>query len=310
MDIKEMKERKKSLGMTNAQIAESSGVPLGTVQKVFSGATEHPRYDTLMAIERALQSGEHALRAGETAPDKANEEVPAAAKNKFEGIDWKAVTQVQEIAVDYDTAVSELEPETDGINNKWINRKHLYFTDVMDLPDQGSYTIEDYYDLPETVRAELIDGFLYNMASPSVKHQEILTGVLVQLYTCNEQNGAQCKVYAAPLDVRLDMDNKTMVQPDVLVICHDNDNEKRIEGAPELAIEILSQSNRSKDCVIKLNKYMSAGVKEYWIIDPENSVVLVYVFAKEGYPKHYSFGDKIPVYISGGKCEIDFSRFR
>jgi Uma2 family endonuclease len=55
---------------------------------------------------------------------------------------------------------------------------------------------------------------------------------------------------------------------------------------------------------------MSAGVKEYWIIDPENSVVLVYVFAKEGYPKHYSFGDKIPVYISGGKCEIDFSRFR
>ena len=70
------------------------------------------------------------------------------------------------------------------------------------------------------------------------------------------------------------------------------------------------ENNRSKDCVIKLNKYMSAGVKEYWIIDPENSVVLVYVFAKEGYPKHYSFGDKIPVYISGGKCEIDFSRFR
>ena len=174
MDIKEMKERKKSLGMTNAQIAESSGVPLGTVQKVFSGATEHPRYDTLMAIERALQSGEHALRAGETAPDKANEEVPAAAKNKFEGIDWKAVTQVQEIAVDYDTAGSELEPETDGINNKWINRKHLYFTDVMDLPDQGSYTIEDYYDLPETVRAELIDGFLYNMV-------RIISGTLLDV---------------------------------------------------------------------------------------------------------------------------------
>ena len=96
----------------------------------------------------------------------------------------------------------------------------------------------------------------------------------------------------------------------LIVLCHEDDNPARIEGAPELTIEILSKSSRTKDCIIKLNKYMNAGVKEYWIIDPFKMKVLIYTFEEDDSPEVYSFDDMIPVGISGGKCVIDFSKVR
>ena len=120
----------------------------------------------------------------------------------------------------------------------------------------------------------------------------------------------ECEVYLSPCDVRLDMDNRTMVQPDLLVICRGYDlGAKCFDGAPDLVLEILSPSTRSKDMLLKLYKYQNAGVKEYWIIDPEHDTVLVYDFREDNYyPEKYDFDSVIPIHISDGTCSIDFSR--
>ena len=157
------------------------------------------------------------------------------------------------------------------------------------LPKERKYTIDDYYALPEDRRVELIDGVIYDMAAPSGMHQ----------------------VFLSPFDVRLDRDNYTMVQPDLLVICGEYDVEGsiRYEGAPDLVIEVLSPSSRSKDQLLKLYKYSNAGVREYWIVDPKYKIVTVHRFEEEEYtPQKYDFEDKIPVGISDGKCVIDFAR--
>ena len=112
----------------------------------------------------------------------------------------------------------------------------------------------------------------------------------------------------SPVDVQLDCDEKTMVQPDVVVVC---DRSKVIRRCTctarrSLVIEILSPSTRRKDVTIKLNKYIAAGVREYWIIDPDQCRVLVYDFSAAIYPVIYGFDAKIPVAIWDGDCVIDF----
>ena len=99
-----------------------------------------------------------------------------------------------------------------------------------------------------------------------------------------------------------------MVQPDLLVICGPYDlGAKRFEGAPDLVLEILSPSTRSKDMLLKLYKYQNAGVKEYWIVDPDSRRVLVYDFDHSDVPAIYPFSAQIPILISDGKCQIDFA---
>ena len=116
-------------------------------------------------------------------------------------------------------------------------------------------------------------------------------------------------MYLSPCDVRLDKDNYTMVQPDLLVICKEYDPDAiRYEGAPDLTVEILSPSSRSKDMILKLYKYKNAGVREYWVVDPKNQVVIVHRLEDDDYkPEIYGFDATIPIGISGGKCSIDFS---
>ena len=81
------------------------------------------------------------------------------------------------------------------------------------------YTIEDYYALPEDTRAELIDGVLYDMASPSVRHQDIAMQVSFQMVAYVNKKGGKCKVLQGPVDVQLDRDDKTMVVPDIIIVC-------------------------------------------------------------------------------------------
>lgn len=174
------------------------------------------------------------------------------------------------------------------------------------------YTIDDYYAIPEDRRVELIDGVIYDMGAPSLSHQRILGDLFVLFRECASKHNMPCEVYLSPCDVRLDKDNYTMVQPDLLVICGEYDeNGIRYEGAPELVVEILSPSSRSKDMVLKLYKYQNAGVKEYWIIDPKHRTVYIHQFSDEDYaPKQYAFDQEIPIGISEGKCSIDFSKVR
>lgn len=85
-----------------------------------------------------------------------------------------------------------------------------------------------------------------------------------------------------------------------------NIKERVCYGAPDLAIEVLSPSSRSRDCVLKLNKYMNAGVLEYWIVDPEYLKIIVYRLDEENHFRVYSFRDTVPVGISDGSCSVDF----
>ena len=147
------------------------------------------------------------------------------------------------------------------------------------VKQQGEYTIEDYYALPEDVRAELIDGVLYNMTAPRLIHQRLLLDIAVQLQAQIDARGGECQVFVAPLDVKLDSDNKTMVQPDVMILCDpDKEEEWGIDGAPDFLMEILSPSTRRKDMQVKLKKYRSSGVKEYWMIDPKEKKLYAYDF--------------------------------
>lgn len=115
-------------------------------------------------------------------------------------------------------------------------------------------------------------------------------------------------LFPAPLDVQLDCDNKTMVQPDMVIICDYNKlRKKNVFGAPDFVIEILSGSTRKKDSIKKLQKYENAGVREYWIVDPDKKKVIVYEFEVEMSPTIYGFEDRIPVGIFGGDCIVDFT---
>ena len=174
---------------------------------------------------------------------------------------------------------------------------------------QGDYTVEDYYLIPKERRVELIDGVIYDMASPTAIHQILSTELCNIVRSYISQQKGRCIVMAAPMDVQLDCDDKTMVQPDVMVICdRDKITRKCIYGAPDLAVEILSDSTKKKDMYVKLGKYMEAGVREYWLVDPKGKKVIVYDFEAEVTPSIYGFSSKVPVGIFKGECEVDFAK--
>ena len=139
------------------------------------------------------------------------------------------------------------------------------------------YTIEDYCAIPEDQRVELIDGVLYDMASPGITHQSISMSLSIQIGTYINKKGGNCRVFAGPIDVQLVNDNRTMLVPDIIVVCDpDKVKKERIVGAPDFVVEIISHSSRKRDYEIKMKKYNAAGVREYWIVDPERARVLVY----------------------------------
>ena len=177
--------------------------------------------------------------------------------------------------------------------------------------EQGEYTLDDYYAMPEDRRVELIDGVIYDMNAPSMAHQIVAGEVYHQLVECIEEHDMPCMPGIAPIDVQLDRDDRTMVQPDVLIAMDPDLNIGHcLFGTPEFIMEVLSPSTRSKDQILKLGKYKNAGCLEYWVADPENERVTVYYFRDETWPQIYSFDDQVPVRISDGLCAIDFARVK
>lgn len=167
------------------------------------------------------------------------------------------------------------------------------------------YTYEDYLNRDDDVRFELIDGVIHMMATPLRVHQGILGELHVQFY--NYLKGKPCKVYMAPFSVRLSVGegSDTVLEPDLVVIC---DKEKMDDrgcvGAPDMVVEILSPSTSRKDRITKFNKYLQAGVREYWIVDPSDKSVSVYVLRDGEYvSRAYADKDIAPVSILEG-CGI------
>ncbi len=169
------------------------------------------------------------------------------------------------------------------------------------------FTRTDYEALPEDRRAELINGRFYEMSAPSSLHQELVSELFLQLKQQLKAAGRPCRVLMAPFDVQLDKDDLTVLQPDICVICdRDKITRKGCCGAPDMIIEILSDSTRTKDMYLKLIKYKEAGVREYWMVDPDRRQVLVYNYADGDRVAVYPLSSTVPVGISQGALKIDF----
>lgn len=171
----------------------------------------------------------------------------------------------------------------------------------MPMPQERTYTSEDYWNLPEGQRAELIDGKLYAMAPPNRIHQELVMEISATIHSHIKSKDGDCKVYPAPFAVNLNADDKIWVEPDISVICDQNKlSDQGCKGAPDWIIEIVSPSSTRTDCAIKLFKYRMAKVREYWIVNPMKKIVQTYIFEGEEDANIYSFDDEIPVYIFNG----------
>ena len=239
-----LREKKERAGWTTEELSNRSGVPVGTINKILSGETVSPRYDTMEALNRAFRE-EEALMLGESASYAANGE-------------------------------------------------------------ERLYTLDDYYRIPNDVRAELIDGRLFYMQSPTSAHQNIIGELYFATRLFIKEKNGTCQPFMAPLDVQLDCDDKTMIQPDFMIIC---DREKiwedRIYGAPDFVVEVLSPSTRKRDTDVKLLKYKNAGVREYWIVDFEKERIICYFFEEDGLiPNIYTFQNEVPVRIYDGELKI------
>ena len=269
MTLSQMQYYKQQHGYSYDQLSQLTGIPKGTIQKIFTGVTKSPRYDTLQALERVLKP--------------VNQDKPAGFADDEQAGLINQADRVCETVVPYGQK------------------------------KQGEYTLEDYYALPEDKRYELIDGVLYEMTAPTTLHQIIALQMCYQIEKFIEEKEGSCMTYIAPVDVQLDCDDKTMVEPDVIILCdRSKDINRCIYGAPDFVAEVLSKSTRRKDIGVKTYKYANAGVREYWMIDPKDMKVIVYTFAQnddaEDTVSIFGFQDKIPVGIYNGELKIDFAK--
>ncbi|MCE6989358.1 Uma2 family endonuclease [Dyadobacter sp. CY323] len=163
-------------------------------------------------------------------------------------------------------------------------------TDINQLDLNGTYTYADYMLWQFEERLELIKGKIFKMSpAPSRRHQTILADL--HLEVGNFFKGQYCNVFFAPFDVRLPKKNQdfsdgkvyTVVQPDLCVICDDAKlDERGCIGAPDLIVEILSPGNSRKEMDNKFTLYEECGVREYWLVEPAENAVFVYVLNDEG----------------------------
>lgn len=165
-------------------------------------------------------------------------------------------------------------------------------------PQPEIITLEQYEALPENTRAEVFDGIIYDMSSPSQIHQTLSMELSNTIYNYMKSKKGSCQVFSAPFDVKLSDKPLTIVQPDIMVICdRDKLDGKRCNGAPDYIIEIVSPGNPADDYIRKLYYYKNAGVREYWIVDPRRKTVTVNYFEGGILNIQYSFDSTIKVNI-------------
>ncbi|MBR2188775.1 MAG: Uma2 family endonuclease [Eubacterium sp.] len=175
---------------------------------------------------------------------------------------------------------------------------------------QGDYTIDDLAALPDGLRFELIDGYLFVMESPSFRHQTLSMLLASAMSSYILENRSPCSIVPS-WDVRPDPGRKTLLEPDIQIFREASKNTGGyLKGAPDFVIEILSPSTRRKDEKLKLRKYREIGVRECWLIDPAAEWIKVYHFHGKAKSSAalYSFRDTIPVGICESGLRIDFSK--
>jgi Uma2 family endonuclease len=148
-------------------------------------------------------------------------------------------------------------------------------------PKLGEFTYRDYQRWPDDERWQLVDGFAFAMAPPSLPHQDVVSELGAQLRL--QLRNKPCKALVAPVAVRLPKDNesddlvKTVLEPDVVVVCEPSKMDKSgIRGAPDFIIEVLSPSSARFDQIEKRKAYERAGVREFWLVDVAGGVLTIY----------------------------------
>ena len=168
------------------------------------------------------------------------------------------------------------------------------------LGNMEIYTVNDISGLPDGERAELIDGKIYGMAPPSTKHQRLVHFFDRVIGNDIQSKHRACERFPAPFAVFLNENDKNYVEPDISIICDKNKiTDKGCNGAPDWVLEIVSPSSKQMDYFKKLFMYRTAGVREYWVVDPERNLVTVYDFEKDSM-EEYSFDKYVPVGIYEG----------
>lgn len=159
-------------------------------------------------------------------------------------------------------------------------------------------TLEQYETFPEDIRAEVFDGIVYDMASPSQIHQSISMQLSTVINNYILRKKGTCSIFCAPFDVKLSDNPLIIVQPDIMVVCdQDKLDEKRCNGAPDFIIEIVSPGNPSDDYIRKLYYYKNYGVREYWIVDPQRKTVTINYFESNIVSVQYPFDSILKVNI-------------
>lgn len=176
---------------------------------------------------------------------------------------------------------------------------------IAKINQNGRYTYKDYLTWPEEENWELIDGTPYMQAAPSWQHQAIIGNIITQFN--NYLQGKSCFAFPAPFDLRLpegneiDEDVTTVLQPDIAIVCDKNRLSKTgYNGVPSLVVEVVSPSTSKMDRLFKFNKYEKAGVKEYWIVEPDGKVVSVFTLQSNnryGRPETYTEEHKVEISI-------------
>lgn len=157
-------------------------------------------------------------------------------------------------------------------------------------PQQGKWTIADYMRLvnPPSYYYELIQGQLIKSPSPNLHHQRALMRLATRMFDFVEKNNVG-EVIVAPMDVEIDLgETQTIVEPDIIFVSHERKEiltTKHLRGTPDLLVEVLSPTSEDRDRITKLTLYMTSGVLEYWIVDPTQRTIEVWVMREMGHVK-------------------------
>lgn len=295
--LDEMQWLKKRLKLSVREISERSGVPQGTVRKIFDGTSVHPRAANLNDITEVLLAEEV-------------EQKVSLAEYMSLNPDLYSLGDVS----DGEEAICVAEEDWAASRSLLNNGIPADGSAVLRFTSKnpGDYTIDDLSELSRFSEGnlELIDGVIYDINMPKIIHQYVSGVVSFRLTQHIREKGGRCLCFTAPTGVRLggEDDRKNFFIPDVLVVCdRDKVRTDSIVGAPDFVLEITSPSTKRKDETLKARAYREHGVREYWILDLKKKRLLIYVFEEDADMPLYILPLKgsCGLHIFGGEPTID-----
>ena len=292
MNVEKLKQLKKDAGYTNKMIADESGVPLGTVQKIFSGETKAPRFKTLKAIEGILISA-----------SGYEEELQLAAAKLQEN------RQIMDAAPD---VVSEVDVVTNAAD------------DVADTVSDNS-DIAGAEEVQDIVNeAELDADQPQKKETPAVSKKqnsmlrELMAGdIIFEIRQYMKESGRPAYITGPGIKVVMPVTQGSFESRNDAMVCFPDvamvtDRAKitagGINGAPDLIIELMDSETRSNNLGTRPDALKNAGVKEYWMIDIDAKNIMVYDFEEQALPTMYGFSGRVPVSTAGDGCEVNFAQ--